>query len=138
MTDVRAPQAPVEILGQTPIASRRASAPQALIEFIQSTTPIPLGTLTVTQVGITVQRLHSDFVSTSHLQAVADPAVVTTKLQFSLNGTPAHGTLYLSGVAITTGATFTQADIDNDLLIYVQNGDTVTADSFPYTVSVLP
>ena len=96
------------------------------------------GVLTVAQVGIRVQRNLSMTINHASLAAAADPAVTTDKLQYTLNGHPAYGTLYLRGVPITTGATFTQQDIDNSLLVYVQNDDTATADSFPYTCAVLP
>src|SRR5262249_23734085 len=47
--------------------------------------------------------------------------------------TPAlHGTLSDNGVAVTS---FTQADIDNGLVQYHENGDAATGDGFTFTVS---
>src|SRR5439155_1061554 len=44
---------------------------------------------------------------------------------------PAHGTLFDNGVAATS---FTQADIDNGLVQYRENGDAATGDGFIFTV----
>lgn len=49
-------------------------------------------------------------------------------------GAPAHGTLLKNGIASNT---FTQADIDNGLIRYRQNGDAVGRDGFIFTVTDL-
>jgi hypothetical protein len=59
--------------------------------------------------------------------AYGDPAVITYTIT-----TPAHGTVLLNGAATNT---FTQADIDNNLVEYRQNGDDETSDGFTFTVS---
>ncbi|MGE4292628.1 MAG: cadherin-like domain-containing protein [Desulfovibrio sp.] len=46
-----------------------------------------------------------------------------------------NGTLYLNGVALGLNGTFTQADIDGNLLTYAHNGSETTSASFKFTVS---
>ncbi len=49
---------------------------------------------------------------------------------FTLLGLPQHGMLTLNGDTLQTGDTFTQADINANILVYHNNGDSATEDDF--------
>ncbi len=55
-----------------------------------------------------------------------------SQLTYTINSGPTAGTLEKNG-SVTTS--FTQADIDNGLISYVQNGSLTTSDHFGFTVS---
>lgn len=49
---------------------------------------------------------------------------------YMLLSVPAHGTLALNGTPLNVGDTFTQADINSGNVVYTNNGDAATSDSF--------
>ncbi len=51
---------------------------------------------------------------------------------YTVLNSPTHGTIFLNGTAT---ATFTQADIDNGLVQYRNNGNSPSSDGFDFTVS---
>ncbi len=55
-------------------------------------------------------------------------------LRFTLKVLPKAGLVKLNGVDLKVGDTFTQSDIDNEKVIYVQNGDRVAIDSLSLEV----
>jgi len=62
-----------------------------------------------------------------------DPA---TAITYTLTGLPANGTLYNSGVALGLGDSFTQDDLNNNLITYDHDGTPPPgSDSFDFTVS---
>ncbi len=83
-------------------------------------------------------------INSSQLQAY-DPDSTPEQVQFTVTTTPTHGHLAYSrdGVnfsAIGNGSTFTQADINNGYIYYLNNGDEITgnglnADGFNFTLS---
>lgn len=84
-------------------------------------------------------------VITSAFLTAVDQDNTTVQRQYKLTDSVDLGTLYLSGKALGVGSTFTQDDIDNNRLTYVQNGGEVGAattdslgtyhDKFHFTVS---
>ncbi|WP_162937751.1 cadherin-like domain-containing protein [Indioceanicola profundi] len=78
------------------------------------------------------QRTFNDAANV-HL-GIADPDSQPTKAVYTLRSLPQHGGLFLNGVQIGIGATFSQADIDIGLLQYRHEGDDGTDDSFDYTL----
>jgi VCBS repeat-containing protein len=79
-----------------------------------------------------VEEGSSATISDSLLQTTdVDDAFVT----YALDAKPAAGTLYLNGVALDTGHTFTQADIDLGWLEYEHDGGETTSDYFLFTVN---
>jgi hypothetical protein len=56
-------------------------------------------------------------------------------LTYTIGTAPAHGTLKKSGGNLSGGGTFTQADINSNLITYTHNGDAALTDSFTFTVS---
>lgn len=83
-------------------------------------------------------------INSSQLQAY-DPDSTPEQVQFTVTTTPTHGRLAYStdGVnfsVLGNGSTFTQADINNGRIYYLNNGDEVTgnglnADGFNFTLS---
>jgi aspartate 1-decarboxylase len=61
-----------------------------------------------------------------------DPDNTAGQLTYTIIGKPAHGSIFDNGAAATS---FTQADIDNGLVRYVENGDVARSDSFTFQVS---
>lgn len=57
------------------------------------------------------------------------------RLVYSLGTSVRSGTLLVGGRPITTGGTFTQADIDSNRLTYTNNGSETTSDSFVFTLT---
>ncbi|MEZ4927195.1 MAG: M12 family metallo-peptidase [Saprospiraceae bacterium] len=51
---------------------------------------------------------------------------------FILTALPAHGTLMLNGVALGIGDSFSQDDINNNLVVYTNNGDPDLTDEFHF------
>jgi len=96
-----------------------------LIIFVDTTAPVePQSTLPVS-IGGTASILHTFLYS---YDDVSGPDQVT----YTVVTAPIHGTLLLNGSATTT---FTQADIDNGLVQYREDGDVATSDGFTFTVS---
>jgi hypothetical protein len=63
------------------------------------------------------------------------PTDPTSELVFQLTSLPSHGTIAVNGTTLGIGGTFTQADIDNDLVTYTHDGTETTSDSFNFTVT---
>ena len=55
-------------------------------------------------------------------------------LEYTITSLPAHGTLLLNGLPLGIGDTFTQDDIDNNLLSYAHNGQNTSPDQFGFVV----
>ena len=71
--------------------------------------------------GITSSLLRFDDNDSSHTQE-----------RYTVVTGPAHGTLLRAGLATSS---FTQADIDNGIISYSENGSAVSSDSFTFTVT---
>ena len=59
----------------------------------------------------------------------------TTQLVYTVSNLPTHGTLALSGVALATNGTFTQADLDAGRVSYTHDSSESFTDSFKFRVS---
>jgi VCBS repeat-containing protein len=57
-----------------------------------------------------------------------------TELVYTITALPANGNLMLNSVQVGVSDTFTQADLDNNRLVYVASG-TAASDAFGFTVS---
>ena len=66
---------------------------------------------------------------------VTDPDNTASQVTFTVTAIPAHGAIKLSGVTLNVNGTFTQADINSGNLSYVNDGASLTDDSFTFTVS---
>ena len=67
------------------------------------------------------------------LLSVTDADNTAAEITYTVGTLPAHGTLFNNGVVLAGGGTFTQADVDNNLITYTHNGDAATTDSFTFT-----
>jgi VCBS repeat-containing protein len=83
--------------------------------------------------GSTVAEGGRDTIGSAEL-AVADVDHVATQLTYSIGTGPAHGRLELTTRPGVAAASFTQADIAANRLVYVHNGSETTSDSFTFTV----
>jgi hypothetical protein len=83
---------------------------------------------------LTILQGATDTVSSSMLRVV-DPDNTTSEVTYTLTAVPSNGTLKLNGTALGVSDTFTQADIDNDLLTYEHGGADTNPDSFTFTVA---
>ncbi len=84
--------------------------------------------------GLTLNVGAAATISTSILQ-VSDVSYPDSQLTFTVGTAPTHGTLSDNGTALTAGSTFTEADIDNGLLSYLNTDTTAINDSFTFSVS---
>jgi len=76
----------------------------------------------------------TEIVPNSHLLANL-PGEDATLVIFTLLSLPTEGTLMLDGSPVSIGATFTQADIDNGLLVYTNTNVDATQDDFRFSVT---
>jgi len=63
------------------------------------------------------------------------PTATTTQLVYVITQLPTNGTLKLNNVAMVVGGTFTQADINNNLLSYTNSGINSNPDSFKFSIN---
>jgi hypothetical protein len=84
--------------------------------------------------GMTVAQSATATITSSEL-AYADTSTTPANETYKVTTAPTVGTLYRNGLALTTNSSFSQADINNNLITYTQNGSDTTSDSFAFTVS---
>jgi uncharacterized repeat protein (TIGR01451 family) len=85
----------------------------------------------VTNEILTVAEGATGIIGTALLETT-DTEQTAAELTYTVTASPANGTLLLAGNAAQT---FTQADINADLLAYEHNGSETNADSFEFEVS---
>lgn len=71
---------------------------------------------------------------TTALLRTTDVDNTTVQLTYTVDSLPANGTLFRNGVALAANDTFTQADIDGNLIGYDHDGSDTSNDSFNFTV----
>jgi hypothetical protein len=69
------------------------------------------------------------------LLTFTDPEQTASQLIFTVTSGPANGTLAKGGVSLGVGGTFTQADIDANLITYTHDGGETASDAFGFGVS---
>ena len=87
-----------------------------------------------TNAGVTLNEGATTTIGSSRLTA-SDPDNIPAQRVFTVTTSPAHGRLEKlnnAGVAITS---FTQADINDELIRYVHDGSETTSDRFDFSVS---
>jgi uncharacterized delta-60 repeat protein len=72
---------------------------------------------------------------TNTLLKEGDPDDSGTGSIYTITTPAVNGTLYLNATALGLNDTFTQDDIDNNLITYTHNGTTTTGDNFIFTLS---
>ena len=85
-------------------------------------------------IGSTVAEGGTDLIDASEL-AVTDPDHSAAQLIYTIGTGPAYGRLELTTAPGVSAATFTQADIDANRLLYVHDGSETTSDNFTFTVN---
>jgi len=87
--------------------------------------------------GITVNEGSSSNTITQSMLQVTDLEQTAGNLTYTITAMPANGTLYKNTTALSLAGThtFTQADIDSNILTYSHNGSETTADSVKFMVS---
>ena len=96
----------------------------------------PVGAAPVIAVngGLTLNEGATATITTGELQ-ITDSDTADANLVFSLSAAPTNGSLRLGGAPLTTGQTFSQADINASQLSYMHNGGETTSDSFNVTLT---
>ncbi len=85
----------------------------------------------VVNAGLTVDAGKSETLDTTVLR-VTDVDHAAAELTYTLLSTPTHGVLKLNGSALAVNGAFTQADIDNNRLVYEHDESETTTDSFEF------
>ncbi|MCP5094466.1 MAG: hypothetical protein GY943_02810 [Chloroflexi bacterium] len=84
--------------------------------------------------GTTLDEGETTTILNSKLQ-VSDINLPGEIYTFTINPIPADGTLFKNGLPLTTDSTFTQIDIDNNIITYTHDGnDLTTSDGFGFIV----
>ncbi len=81
--------------------------------------------------GLTVANNAAGTITTSLLE-VTDADNTATQIAYTVTAPPANGTVRLDG---SETSSFTQDDIDNNLVSYLHDGGATTSDSLQFTVS---
>lgn len=110
------------------------SATSAATTVTISVTNVNDAPVLVNNNGWTVAEGNSVVVSSTEL-SVSDIDNSASQLTYTLTTLPANGRMTLSGVTLTAGATWTQADINSGLLRYVHDGSETASDLIRFTVS---
>ncbi|QBN18559.1 reprolysin-like metallopeptidase [Flavobacterium nackdongense] len=63
------------------------------------------------------------------------PAATTAQLIYTVTKLPINGILKRNNIAMAVGGTFTQADLNNNLISYTNNGTNANPDSFKFSIS---
>ena len=90
--------------------------------------------ITVANNALTLSQGATATITQAKLLAT-QPTATTVQLTYTVTQLPTNGTLKLGNVALAVGGTFTQYDIDNNLLSYTNNGINTNSDSFKFTVN---
>jgi len=85
--------------------------------------------------GTTVNEASTGNGVSSTMLSVSDIDNSAAQLTYTLGTAPANGSLKKGGTSLGAGGTFTQADINNNLVTYDHSGSETTSDSFSFTVS---
>ncbi len=83
-------------------------------------------TLTVAPNGFSAVP-NSNLVATS-------PTSTSLEITFIILSLPTEGNLTINGMAVGIGSTFTQADIDNNILVYTNTNGAATTDQFNFDI----
>lgn len=88
----------------------------------------------VTNDALTIANGETKTIGQSLLE-VSQPSAAATDLDYVITSIPSNGTLLISGSPAAIGATFTQDDINNNLLTYNFTGLAGETDNFVFTVT---
>ncbi|MEJ2043084.1 MAG: cadherin-like domain-containing protein, partial [Reinekea sp.] len=111
-------------------AAGNASNTLTLTTFTVDTSAPGLGTNT----GVALAEGGTEVINNTEL-AANDSNSGAADITFTLTAIPANGTLSNNGSDLAVSDTFSQDDIDNDLISYAHNGGDTSSDSFSFTLS---
>jgi Ca2+-binding RTX toxin-like protein len=103
-----------------------------IVTVLNDTTEAPI---TETNTGLSVAENSTNTVISNAVLNTTDQDTGTTAIVYTLVDISSHGVLTKSGVTMSTGSTFTQANINNGLIKYSNNGDESATDGFTFTIS---
>ncbi|MFP4475735.1 MAG: beta strand repeat-containing protein [Desulfatibacillaceae bacterium] len=86
-----------------------------------------------TNLGLTLDEGATAGITNARL-AVVDNDNTPAEVVFTVTDAPDNGQVLLDGSPLSAGDTFTQADVDNNLVAYAHDGTETTSDSFAYSV----
>jgi parallel beta-helix repeat protein len=102
--------------------------------FIITATPITPALALDVNLSLAVNPSKTATITKAYLHS-ADPDIPTVMRTFTVTVLPQHGALQKGGAVLNTNDTFTQADIDTGLIVYVQDGSVFSRDQFTFSVS---
>ncbi len=102
--------------------------------FALTVTPVNDAPVLVTNSGAALLEGATVTIANTLLR-VTDADNSAAQLRFSLGSLPAYGTLLLNGVAMNSGESFTQVDLDSNRLSYRHGGSEQFLDGFDFTVT---
>ncbi|MBF8271434.1 MAG: hypothetical protein HW380_539 [Magnetococcales bacterium] len=88
----------------------------------------------VTNTGFTLDE-GGQVVLTSQMLKAQDVEQAPSQVKFILSSAPNYGVLTLNGLALTSGALFSQSDVDNHRVLYTHNGGESVSDIFEVSVT---
>jgi len=103
--------------------------------FAIAVTDVNEAPTTVLNQGLTVAESSSNSVVGPAVLYTTDPEQGTSQVVYTLTALPTFGTLTKGGVALSSGQTFTQANIDAGVVKYSNDGSESATDSFKFIVS---
>ena len=116
--------------------SIRATDPSGLSVntlFTVTVTPVNDAPVMVANTGMLATGAASGAITNSELY-VTDIDNVSSQITYAITALPANGALLLNGVAMAVNDSFTQSDLDNNLVVYQPTG-TAMSDQFGFVVS---
>jgi len=84
--------------------------------------------------GLSLSQGATATIVTAKLEAT-QPTATTAQLVYTVTQLPTNGVLKLNNVSLAVGGTFTQANINANLLSYTNNGVNSNPDSFKFSIS---
>jgi hypothetical protein len=119
-------------IGQDPGTSPGASSESATRTFTLDVIPVNDPPV-VSNNGLTVAEGTGATIAAAMLDA-NDVDNSDAELSYTIATPTTHGTLFKNGVALGTGGSFTQDDINNLRISYLHDGSDTTSDSFTFTL----
>ncbi|NDP27901.1 MAG: T9SS sorting signal type C domain-containing protein [Flavobacterium sp.] len=90
--------------------------------------------ITVANNSLSLNKGATATLSQTKLEAT-QPTAAATQLVYVVTQLPTNGTLKLNNIAMVVGETFTQADINNNLISYTNSGVNANPDSFKFSIN---
>lgn len=90
--------------------------------------------ISVANTGLSLSQGATATIVTAKLGAT-QPTATAVQLVYTVTQLPTNGVLKLNNVALVTGGTFTQADINSNSVSYTNNGVNANPDSFKFSIS---